>query len=78
MVLSFPEGELGLQEEVIPAHQSALHCRQDRLANRSLVIVTALVSGVDPPKSRPQSGFDQLLCPILFPRRPVQEAGNWE
>ena len=42
-----PEGELGLQEQVVPRHQAARDRRRDGLADRGLVVVAALVGGVD-------------------------------
>ena len=74
--LSASKGELGLQEQVPPGHEAARHRRGDGLADRSFVVVLALVGGVDGAEALVQGQFGQALRLLLLPGCPVQEAGN--
>jgi hypothetical protein len=53
MVLAGAEGELGLQEQALPGQQSLRQCRGDGPADGGLVVVPALVGGVDAAEDRP-------------------------
>ena len=76
MVLPRSKGELGLQEQIIPGHQAAPDRRRDGLTDRRLVVVAALVGGVDAAKALSQGELGQALGLVLLPGGPVQEAGH--
>lgn len=54
MILPLPEGELGLQEKVLPGQQAALDRGRDGPTDRGLVVMAALVGGIDAPEALPQ------------------------
>ena len=76
VILPAPEGELGLQEQVVPRHQAAPDRRRDGLADRRLVVMAALVGGIDAAKALLQGQLGQALRLVLLPGGPVQEAGH--
>ena len=51
MILPFLERELGLQEQVVPGQQAALDRGRDGPTNCGLIVMTALVGGIDTPKA---------------------------
>ncbi len=74
MILPPPEGELGLQEQIIPDQRAALDQSRDGLPDRRFVVMAALVGRIDASKSLSQSELGQALRLVLFPSGPVQEA----
>jgi hypothetical protein len=76
LILSSAEGELGLQEEVVPGHQAVLDRNLDGLSDRGLDIVTALIGGVDAAEALAQSQFGELLRLFFLPGSSIQEAGD--
>src|SRR5207237_8646032 len=73
VVLARPESEFRLQEQLV-AGQPAGDRRRDRPADGGLVVVAALVGGVDAAEALAQGQLGQALRLVLFPGRPVQEA----
>src|SRR5947209_12620514 len=74
VILPAPEGELGLQEQIVPDHQAAFDRRHDGLPDRSLVVMAALIGRIDTPKALLQGEPGQALRLVLLPGGPVQEA----
>ena len=78
VILATPEGELGLQEQILPDHQAARGRCGEGLPDGSFVVMAALVGGIDAPKALLQSELGQALALrlVLLPGGPVQEAGH--
>ena len=76
IILAAAEGELGLQEQLVPGHQPVADRRLNRLADGRLEVVLALVGGVDAAEPLPQREGGEPLGLVLLPRGPVQEPGN--
>jgi hypothetical protein len=76
MIMSAPESELGLQEQIFAGQQATLNRRQNCLADRRLVVVPALIGGIDASKSLFEGEFREALRIVLFPGRPIQKPGH--
>ena len=74
LVLSPPEGELGLQEQIVPYDETRLHRRCNTLPDCGLAIMASLVGGIDASKSLLQGELRQALRGVLLPGGAVQEA----
>ena len=70
------EGELGLQKQVVPSYQAVGDGDRDGSADRGLIVMAALVGGIDAPEALPQGELGQALCLLLLPGGPVKEAGD--
>ena len=76
MVLPPAEGELGLQEQLVSRHQTAADRSPNSAADRRLVVMSALVGGVDASKSLPEGQRGQTLGVVLLPGGAIEEAGH--
>src|SRR5262245_13751898 len=76
VVLSVAECELGLQEEIVWRHSAAGNGLCNSLADRGLIVMLALVRGVDAAKALPQSQLSQALSVALLPGCAVEQARN--
>jgi hypothetical protein len=75
VVLALAEGELGLQEQVVAGHKAARDRGRDGLADGGLVVVAALVGGVDAPEASAEGQLGEAPRLLFLPGGPVQEAG---
>jgi hypothetical protein len=73
VILPFLERELGLQEQVVPGQQAALDRGRDGPTNCGLIVMSALVGGIDTPEALPKGEVGQPLRLLLLPGGPVQE-----
>src|SRR5262245_37229362 len=74
MILTSPEGELGLEKELVSRDRSALNRRLNAISDGGFKVMAALVGGVDAPEALSQGKFRQPLGLVLLPRGPVQES----
>jgi hypothetical protein len=75
MILPAAECELGLQEQLIPNHQTAGDGHRDRSPDRCFVVMAPLVGGVDASESLLQRKLGKTLSPFLLPGGPIEEPG---
>src|SRR5262245_12976521 len=73
MILAGPEGELGLQEQLVTTDDPRPQCRLNRLTDGRLVVMSALVGGVDPAEPMAQGLLGQRLGVGLLPGSPVDQ-----
>ena len=74
-ILPTPKCEFGLQEQIIPCHDSIGDYCGNRVAHRGLVIVAALIGGIDAPNTTVDRQLGKILRLIFFPRSPINDAG---
>ncbi len=75
LVLPPDVGELGLQEEIVPRHQTFRHRVRDSRAHTRLVIVFALVGGVDAAKPLPDRQKRQPPSLVFLPGGAIEKRG---
>src|SRR5262249_54528201 len=75
VVLPRSEGELRLEEQVVAGRQAARDRVGDGLPDRGLVVMAALVGGVDAAEALAEGQLGQAPRLLLLPGGPVQEAG---
>ena len=76
VVLPRAERKLGLEEEILPGHKTASDRHRDGPSDSRLVVMLALVGGVDPAKAPRERERRQALRLVFLPGRAVQEAGH--
>jgi hypothetical protein len=74
VILPVDEGELGLEKEALAAELAARERLLHGRADAGLVVVLALVGGVDADEAGGERERRQLLRPLLLPRGAVEEA----
>ena len=74
VVLPVAERELGLQEQLVARHRRRLAA--DRRADAGLVVVLALVRGVDAAEAGRRARRARALGRVLLPRGAVEEVGH--
>jgi hypothetical protein len=76
VILSPPERELRLQEQIIPDQHAVRDRPGDSLPDGCFVVVAALVGGIDTPEPQAQGELRKPLGTVPFPRGSVQETGG--
>ncbi len=74
MILPLPESELGLKEQISPRQHAVLDRGRNGSTSGGLVVMTALVGGIDAPEALAQSEPGKALRLLLLPGCPVEEA----
>ena len=76
MILPFSKGELGLQEEVAACYQALGNGRGDAPPDSGLIIMPALIGGIDAAKALVQRQLGQPLGFLFLPGGAIEEARN--
>jgi hypothetical protein len=76
VILPWLKRELGLQEQIVARHLAPGNRRRDGLANGRLVIMAALVGGIDTAKTLLERQLNERLRRLFFPGGAIEEAGR--